>query len=304
MPGDYKRIAMNMGQFPILLGRFGARLSVLLFCVAMNPLHAQEESEYVRFVQGNTELEGELQTAVVSFENEAGVQLNLVAAVHLGEEEYYAELNDYFKTQDVVLYELVAEPNQVPVRGGRESSTSLIGIIQQAMAKFLNIGFQLDEIDYTQSNFLHADLTPSQLDDLMASKNENFFTVFLNLAKAQIAQQNASHEEPLSWFTVLSLINAMNSEDQNSAGKLLLAQELGRRGGVIVSEELEQQLTLLGDRNKAALRVLSEALHNPDFQRISIFYGAAHMPGIEREISATMGFARTGLEWQSAWVVP
>jgi hypothetical protein len=295
---------MKFRRWLIALSRFGARLFVLLFCVAMNPLHAQEEPEYVRFVQGDTEWEGELQTAIVSFENNAGVQLNLVAAVHLGEEEYYAELNDYFKTQDVVLYELVAEPDQVPVRGSRESSTSLIGFIQQTMAAFLNIGFQLDEIDYTQSNFLHADLTPGQLDELMASKNENFFTMFLNLALAQLAEQNVSPDEPLSSFTMLSLINAMNSENQNAALKFLFAQELGRSGGVIVSEALEQQLTLLGDRNKAALRVLGEALQNTGFRRISIFYGAAHMPGIEREISAALGFARTGLRWQSAWVVP
>jgi hypothetical protein len=288
----------------ICLSQFGVRLFLLLFCIAMNPLHAQEESEYVRFVQGNTQWEGELQTAIVSFENDAGVQLNLVAAVHLGEEEYYAELNDYFRTQDVVLYELVAEPDQVPVRGSREASTSLVGFIQQSMAKFLKLGFQLDEIDYTQSNFLHADLTPSQLDELMASKNENFFTMFLNLAMAQMAEQNASPDDRLSSFNMLSLLSAMNSEDQNAALKFLFAQELGRSGGVIVGEELEQQLTILGDRNKAALRVLGDALQNSDFRRVSIFYGAAHMPGIEREISATMGFARTGLSWQSAWIVP
>ena len=41
---------MNIRQFPIFLWRFGARLFVLLFCLAVNPLHAQEESEYVRFV--------------------------------------------------------------------------------------------------------------------------------------------------------------------------------------------------------------------------------------------------------------
>ena len=288
----------------ICLFQFGVRLFLLLFCITMNPLHAQEEPEYVRFVQGNMEWEGELQTAIVSFENDAGIQLNLVAAVHLGDEEYYAELNDYFRTQDAVLYELVAEPNQVPVRGSRESSTSLIGLIQKAIAGFLNIGFQLDEIDYTQSNFLHADLTPSQLDELMASKNENFFTMFLNLAMAQMAQQSASAGDRLSSFNMLSLLSAMNSENQNAALKFLFAQELGRSGGVIVGEELEQQLTLLGDRNKAALRVLGNALQNPDFRRVSIFYGAAHMPGIEREISATMGFARTGLSWQSAWIVP
>ena len=295
-----------MNIWEILTGRsqFAARLVVLLFCIAMNPLHAQEEPEYVRFLQGNAQWEGELQTAIVSFENDAGVQVNLVAAVHLGEEEYYAALNDYFRTQDLVLYELVAEPDQVPVRGGSEPNSSLIGFIQQAMAGFLNVGFQLDEIDYTQPNFLHADLTPSQLDKLMASKNENFFTMFLNLAMAQIAEQNASPDEPLSSFTMMSLIAAMNSENQNAAVKFLFAQELGRSGGVIVGEALEQQLTILGDRNKAALRVLGEALRNPDFRQISIFYGAAHMPGIEREISATMGFIRTGLSWQSAWMVP
>ena len=295
---------MKCGQSSLGLARFGASLFVLLVSLVMNPLHAQQDSEYVRFVQGNAQWEGELQTAIVSFENDAGIQLNLVAAVHLGEEKYYAELNDYFRTQDVVLYELVAEPYQVPVRGGGESNPSLIGFIQQSMAAFLNIAFQLDEIDYTQPNFLHADLTPSQLAELMASKDENFFTVFLNLAMAQIAEQNASPGEPLSSFTVLSLISAMNSQNQNAALKFLVAQELGRSGSVIVGEALEQQLTLLGDRNKAALRVLGEALAEPDFRQISIFYGAAHMPGIEREITATMGFARTGLEWKSAWVIP
>lgn len=304
MPGEHIKIAINFRQWPIGLSRVSVRLFLLLICVAGSPLHAQEEPEYVRFVQGDTEWEGELQTAIVSFENDAGVQLNLVAAVHLGEEEYYAELNDYFVTQDVVLYELIAEPDQVPVRGGAESSTSLIGFIQQAMARFLKVGFQLDEIDYTQPNFLHADLTPSQLDVLMASKNENFFTMFLNLAMAQMAEQNAAPDEPLSSFTMLSLISAMNSEDQNAALKFLFAEELGRSGGVIVGEELEQQLTILGDRNKAALRVLGEALQNPDVRRISIFYGAAHMAGIEREITAKKGFARTELRWQSAWVIP
>lgn len=68
-------------------------------------------------------------------------------------------------------------------------------------------------------------------------------------------------------------------------------------GGVIVGEELKQQPTVLDDRNKAVLRVLVEILQNPDLRRISIFYGAAHIPGIEREISAKMGFARTRLKW-------
>ena len=77
---------MKYGLSSLGLARFGARLFVLLVSLVMNPLHAQQDPEYVRFVQGNAQWEGELQTAIVSFENDAGIQLNLVAAVHLGEE--------------------------------------------------------------------------------------------------------------------------------------------------------------------------------------------------------------------------
>ncbi len=295
---------MNGRQAPHHLVRFFASLALALVSIAANTVLSQEEPGYVRFVPGAAQWEGELQTAVVSFENDAGVQVNLVAAVHLAEEEYYWALNDFFTTQDVVLYELVAEPDQVPMRDSSEANSSVIGFIQQAMAGFLNIGFQLEEIDYSQPNFLHADLTPTQLAALMASKNESFFTVFINLAKAQIAQQNASPEEPASSFTLLTLLNAVNSQNQNEAIKYLFAEELGRSGGILVTEQLEQQLTLLGDRNQAALRVLGDTLKDPAFKQISIFYGAAHMPGIERELRAGMGFTRTEQRWLSAWVIP
>ncbi|MDA1178761.1 MAG: hypothetical protein O2931_08195, partial [Planctomycetota bacterium] len=60
-----------------------------------------------------------LDTAIVSFEpavvdgskpQGAGVRVDLVAAVHVGERSYYDVLNRRFADYDVVLYELVAEP--------------------------------------------------------------------------------------------------------------------------------------------------------------------------------------------------
>ncbi len=302
-PGDHMKSDMHiktLRSYPWLnfLG-----ITLLLLSTSAYTASAQEETQYVRFVEGASQWQGELQTAIVSFENDSGVKLNLVAAVHLGEEEYYAALNDYFTTQDVVLYELVAEANQIPVQGAA-GSTSLIGFIQQSLARFLNVGFQLNEIDYSPSNFLHADLTPSQLEALMASKDENFLSMFLSLAMAQMAEQSAVSDDSMSSLSMLSLLRALNSQNQNNAFKYLFAAELGRSGGVIVGAELEQQLTILGDRNKAALRVLDEVLQNPSLGQISIFYGAAHMPGIEREITSALGFSRSGLSWQSAWVVP
>lgn len=264
-----------------------------------------EESRFVQFVAGTEEWQAELQTAIVSFRNSAGVQINLVAAVHIGEVEYYKRLNKFFETQDVVLYELVAEANEIPVRNRLNTSTSVIGFIQQSLAKFLNVGFQLNQINYAVENFLHADLTSEQLAELMASKNENFFTMFSSLAMAQMAeQQRLPSSESRSSFNLSSLTNALKAENRNNAFKYLLAEELGRSGGIIAAPELAQQLTLLGDRNKAALRVLEGTLQNTDFQQISLFYGAAHMPAIEREISGKLGFERTDQSWEAAWVIP
>lgn len=302
-PGDHRKTDMKKINTTLPMSRFCFRVFVLFLGFAFQSAFAQEEPEYVRFIQGGEEWQGELQTAVVTFENSEGVELDLVAAVHLGEQEYYAQLNEYFTTRDVVLYELIAEPNQIPVRDGARSS-SLIGFIQQAMADFLQVGFQLNEIDYSPFNFLHADLTPSQLQALMASKNESFLTMFLDLAMAQIGEQSTAGDAPLSSLNMLAVLRAMNAEDSSAAFKYLFAAELGRSGGVMVGAELEQEFTILGDRNAAALRVLGEAIQNPDNQRISIFFGAAHMPGIERAVIADLGFTRIAQRWLPAWTVP
>ncbi len=283
--------------------RSNSRCFVLLLCALFQSALAQEETQYVRFIQGDGQWVGELQVAVVTFMNEDGVELDLVAAVHLGEAEYYAQLNGYFTERDVVLYELIAEANQVPAGAGT-GSASLIGFIQQAMAGFLQVSFQLNEIDYSPFNFLHADLTPSQLQALMESKNESFLTMFIDLAMAQMPAQSDATDEPISALNMLTVLRAMNAEDSSAAFKYLFASELGRSGGVMVGAELEQQFTILGDRNEVALRVLSEVLQNPDNHRISIFYGAAHMPGIERVLVAEMGFTRTEQRWLTAWVIP
>jgi hypothetical protein len=280
-------------------------LFVLLACsVSIKSIYGQEDAQYIRFIRGEQQWQGELQTAIASFKNDAGVQLNLVAAVHLGESEYYRQLNDFFATQDVVLYELIAEADQIPSINNASNNKSLIGFLQQSLADFLNLSFQLNDIDYGRPNFLHADLTPRQLSAIMQSKNENFYTMFLNLLKAQMVKRNADAEQSLTSISVLSMLGALNAENQQDAFKYLFAEELGSNGGVIVGAELEQQLTLLGDRNKAALAVLTDVLENPDARQISIFYGAAHMPGIAREISATMGFQPVARHWQSAWIIP
>ena len=262
------------------------------------------ESQFVRFVPGFEDWQGELQTAITSYENDGGVNLELVAAIHIGESEYYQELNAYFENRDSVLYELVAEAEDRPTPNTVAKGGPSLGFVQQMLAGFLNLSFQLNQIDYSVSNFQHADMTPTQLREVMQSKNENFFSMFLSLALAQMAAEQSSDSDTLSSFSLLAVTRALVAEDQANAFKYLFAEELGRTGGVLVGPALEQQLTILGDRNRVALDVLVDTLRQATATRISLFYGAAHMPGLEREITDSLGFKKLDQTWLTAWKIP
>ena len=207
-----------------------------------------------------------------------------------------------------MLYELVTnEPDPDLSQQARNYGGSAIGFVQAAMARYLQLHFQLQEINYGAVNFRHADLNMQELRSIMDAKNENFFTMFLNLAAAQMASEQQARlngSGAVSSFTVLSLLTALAADNQGQAVKYLVAQELGRSGGLIIDSELESQVTILGDRNAAALGELQQVLRDGSGQRISLFYGAAHMPGIERALLEELEFSMSEQTWLDAWVIP
>jgi len=274
-------------------------------------IHAQTAppaSRFLQFVAGEHEWQGELQTAIVSYRNAAGVEVDLVAAVHLGDVEYYQALNEYFSSRDQVLFELVTETSDFSSlqNGGQSGGGSTLGFLQQTLASLLGLSFQLEQIDYSVSNFRHADLTPTQLREIMQRKNENFFTMFFTLALAQMAEEQSRNPngESLPALNMIAILNAFNADNRQAAFKFLFAEEIARSGSLLVGPELEQQLTILGDRNAVVLNVLQDTLADSRIKKISIFYGAAHMAGIEREMNSMLGFSKVAQQWQTAWSIP
>lgn len=264
-----------------------------------------DQSRFVRFIPEQAEWEGRLETSIASYQNAEGVEVDLAAVVHIADNEYFQELNAYFKTRDAVLYELIAEADQRPT-GQIQSGGGAISFLQRMMASFLNVDFQLESIDYSPENFIHADLSPARLLEIMQSKGENFFTMFMSLALAEMANQQMalSQGAPASSFNIISIIRALSSPDQNKAFKYLFADELSRTGMALSAAALDDQLTIIGDRNRAALDVLAETLEDPAQRKISIFYGAAHMPGFEAELTGRLGFNKTEETWLQAWNIP
>lgn len=281
------------------------RLSLLLLFWLPFQIAAQEIS-HIRFVEGNEDWQGELQTAVTRYRNQEGQYVDLIAAVHIGDQTYYDELNNYFAKLDELLFELVADLSDIQPAQLNSQSGSPLSLIQTLLANYLQLDFQLSAVNYAAKNFRHADLSASELRDIMASKDESFFTMFLTMAAAQMSAEReglANDSIRPTAFTLVSLMNALSAENQAQALKFLLARELARSGGLTIDAEIESELTILGDRNQAALQVLEDSLAEGN-REIGLFYGAAHMPGLARAMTNDMGFQMESQQWVTAWAIP
>jgi hypothetical protein len=247
-----------------------------------------------------------LETAIVRFvpaSGEGELTVDLVGVVHIADRPYYEQLNRELAKYDVVLYELVAPKGTRVPRGGKRDSTNPIALLQNIAKTVLRLDSQVEQIDYTRKNFVHADLSPQEMAEAMRKRGENGLTLALGIAADLIRQQN---------------LQQMRKDDGGGAGEDVdpLGLLLDPQAAVKLKRVMARQLAamdsgngalgqtlnnlLIVDRNKAALRVFQKELAKGR-KRIAIFYGAGHMPDFARRLTADFGLRRQGERWLQAW---
>ena len=269
----------------------------LLVCFVSASVYAERpekqsaKSEFLRFVDDGHG-GGKLETAIATYKNDAGVTVHLVGAVHIGEKSYYEGLNKRFEGYDAVLYEMVKPKNVGPPQPGEERNNSIISVIQRFMKDTLELEFQLDEIDYTKPNFVHADLDWETFQKLEEERGESIWTLMLRQMLKEMANPPQDQEE----IGLGDLLNALTSPDRARQLKLLLGKQFGH---------IEEQMSAFGgtvlitDRNKACFKVLDKQIADGK-KDLGIFYGAGHMSDMEKRLTHR-GFHKTGQEWLTAW---
>lgn len=254
-------------------------------------------SEFTRFLDGGR-WQGQFQTSVVRYKNSAGVEVDLISAVHVGDTRYYKELERQFRKYDAMLYEMIKPKGVVPRPGG---SGGWVGILQRAMKNALDLDFQLDAIDYRAGNFVHADLDPKTFSRLQREKGESIFSLLLKSAMRAFEQQ-ATGRAKSSEVQMAELLAALTSADSARSLKYLLAQELVNLEQVISGFEGDgEESVILTERNKHAFRVFEQQV-KAGKKRLGIFYGAAHMPDLEERLFAA-GFEKIDETWVTAWQI-
>ncbi len=266
---------------------------------AVEPI--RDTSRFLRFIEDESG-RAQLQTNMLTYVDDKGRRVTLIGVVHIGDQSYYELLNERFKSYDVLLYEMVKPKNAVRVRDPEAEERrggSLPMMLQNFMRDQLALTHQLDHIDYDADNFVHADLDYETFVARQAERGESMFSMMLNNFMREMSRDRTGEEsDPMG---MMELLEALQSPDRASTFKRMLGARFGQMDGDIAAMEGS---VILDDRNKHAMKVLRQQL-DAGKSNVAIFYGAAHLPGMEEILVDFMGFRPEGdPEWLTAWDIP
>ena len=244
-----------------------------------------------------------METSIVRYQmkNDDGetVVVDLIGAVHVGEKKYYESLNSQFEKYESLLYELVAPEGTVIPKGGRveDGSISLnpVGGIQKGLKSLLDLEFQLEKIDYTKNNFVHADMTPEEFGKSMSQNEESIGGYALKAMGQSMAMQASGKDSGTA-----GMIMALFSSDKSLRMRRVMAQQMIDMEAGLAMFEGKDGSTIITHRNAKCMKVLREELAAGK-KKIAIFYGAGHLADMEKRLISDFQMTAGGQKWLPAW---
>lgn len=255
---------------------------------------------FLRVLRDSKDRAVAMQTAVVHYvPKKAGkdkLSVDLIGAVHVGDADYYRQLNKLFEQYDAVLYELVApQGTRVPREGARSSHP--VGMLQHGMTGVLDLAYQLNSIDYHQDNLVHADMSPADFSKSMTDRGESLLSMVFRMMGYGLAQQSKTGGSSVD----ARLLSAMWSKNRPLALKRIMAEQFEDLEGAMGAFDSPQGgSTLITERNKVALDVLRQQIGEGK-KKLAIFYGAGHLPDMEKRLEADFNLRREQTRWLTAW---
>ena len=254
---------------------------------------SQHHNDFLRFVN-DPATGARLEAAEFTYRHASGVTLRLVAAVHIAEKAYYQELTQNFVADDAVLYEMITQKGAPVLAPGAHGDNDVTNL-QIFLRDKLNLTYQLDEIDYRKANFVHADMDLHTFQRLQAQSGESMASLMMRSMTETLARGDAD----AGGDSASQLIFLIAAPDPERQMKLVLAAQMQDIEAMAMGIDGPNGSVLLSGRNCAAMAVLEEQLKLGK-KKLSIFYGAAHMPDLARRVEK-LGFTPVSTRWHTAW---
>jgi len=273
----------------------------------------QDESEpkpgtFMRYAPPEGEQGGGLDVAITYYVHpDGGPRVDLVGAVHIADAAFYRELQKALEDAGEVLYEGIKPKGTSNAEFDRgpppDRPKGPVRVLQEKMASWLGLVFQLDGISYRRPHFVHADVTTEALegtdDETKAEVEESARSGIF----AQAAFMNGLLQLAGPLFDLLlgrgAKAGPLRKGLKRSMAEMLGSMDIEAR---IRSADPERAAWILDRRNDVAIERLKEELAKAPEGPLAIFYGAGHMRGLEKALLA-MGYRRAGARWLRAWAV-
>lgn len=213
----------------------------------------------------------------------------LVGVVHIGHPEYFDELQHLLDAMDLVLWEGVGA-GEKPTREAAERFDVLFRT-QVLLKNLLNLDFQLEEMDYERPFWRNSDVSINRLQSVLDERGLEL------LPNEQLMRRVFG-----AVFDVIDPEKVGRSEALGRSYRAVVAPTMVdpmlqfERAGMTAMKEV-----LLELRNRHVIDDLTEVLAEPGPERIAIFYGAAHLHGMDVAVREELGFEYLGSLWHQAW---
>ncbi|MEW6741271.1 MAG: hypothetical protein AB1486_00810 [Planctomycetota bacterium] len=236
---------------------------------------------------------GSLDVAVVAYEHpETHRRVYLVGAIHVAHASFYQAVQSILDAMDLVLWEGVGSKEK-PSREAAERF-DVIFRAQIMLRNILNLDFQLDEVDYKRRFWRNSDMSINELERLLKERNleiipnEKLFRLVFGTLFSIVDPESFPRNETIARPYRAMLAPFLANQD---AFEQIFAQAGGEGMKEIVIEA----------RNRVVIKDLTEILSKPGPQRIGVFYGAAHLPDMDKAVREELGLQFKGLHWIPAW---
>ncbi|MBB75894.1 MAG: hypothetical protein CMJ75_15410 [Planctomycetaceae bacterium] len=260
---------------------------------------ADKTPAFVRLTRDKEKKLVALETAVVRYvpktPTDTGLTVDLIGAIHVADKSYYAQLNKMFSRYDAVLYELVAPSGTRIPKGTKVKARNAISGLQLTMKRMLELEFQLEQVDYSPKNFVHADFSPLEFSQSMKDRGESFSQMLFRMLGQSLATQSKTNNDANA-----ALLFAFFSQDRALKLKQVLAQQFEDLDGQLSVLGGPQGSTIITERNKRALAVLKKEIKDGK-KKLAVFYGAGHLADMERRLIEDFTMKRKQESWVSAW---
>ncbi len=170
--------------------------------------------------------------------------------------------------------------------------------MQNVFKDMLDLDHQLEDVDYTRPNFVHADMSPDDFKKAMEERNDSFLQMYFRLIGQAMAHQSELQAKGES--SDFDFFSALLAEDRPRRLKIVLAKQLSEMESLLVSFGGEDGSAIITDRNKKALAVLKTEIADGK-KKIGIFYGAGHLTDMDKRLRSEFGLEPVSITWLTAW---